>query len=264
MTAPFVEPQLSLELLDVAEQDILIAVQGEDVLQFEENLREEPSPNTRTLPDPVQLFVRAAQLGMFTNARSDPWQSTAEVLDSKVELDRRRQSWRIRVRNIDPRAGQVLANMLQARLLDRIVIKPDYTLGAAQQPTSTPKISEWRFPHPHPSTSVAVDYQPSDRRSRERTVELVCKADVSEFAETIFSGLDKWATLLMLGGYPSSDMRPYESVAVAEPAFLLDPHTIQMNFPNIFLCDENCFAALVNYAQIVHHTISPIERLVIN
>jgi|GEM_PF-3962824 len=258
-----IEPQLKFDVFDRSEQDIWITVKGEDVLQFESNRQEKPASYEIALPDPVQAFVIAAQHGMFAHPLTEPWTSKAELVRKEVKLAERQQTWLVRLRNIDTGALLVLANMLQARVLDSVEIK---SASSDEEGLSVPhftSISALAFPRIVQQRSFIVDYEMPDRTSRERYLQITFKREADEFADEVYSALENWAKLLMLGGYPGPDMRPYQSAAVAEPAFLLDPNTIQLEFPDLFLCDEECFAAIVNCTRVIDHSICPVETLLI-
>jgi len=259
-----VEPALDFAVLDRNEQEIVITVTGQDVAQFEGNRQSRPLKNERALPDPVQAFIGAARLGMFTDSSRPPWQSGAELLDTEVELAKSQQTWRVGLRNIDRGAFRVLTNILRARLLDSIAVKtisPAVTPGPVSAPIDLQGLA---YPGPHKPTPFVLDYEMPDRMSQNRYLQLnfACEPDNS-VAETVFGGLDTWAWLMMLGGYPGDNMHPSQSAAVPEPAFLLDPRTIEHAFPDLFLCDDDCYAAVINYAQILHRSICPLELLLI-
>jgi hypothetical protein len=259
----FLEPSIEFDVYEQPEQELFIRVAGMDVVEFEGNAGKNQDPDIRTLPDPVQAFVVVARYGMFAHPMTSPWLSTAELMDKRVDLAGLKQSWRVKIRNIDYGALLVLANMLQARRLDSIEIRstaPQQTHPAGAHFTSTAQLA---YPAPRHERNITIDYQMPDRTSRERVIELTFTREAKDFAERVYTALDSWAALLMLGGYPGPDQRPYQSAAVAGPAFLLDPETVEIDFPDLFLSDDDSFAAVMNYAEMAHHTICPVKLLYI-
>jgi len=259
-----VEPVLDFTVLDWYEQDIVIAVKGEDVAHFEGNTKGGPPKNERPLPDPIQSFINAARLGMFTESSTPPWQSGAELQGKEVDLAHKEQTWRVRLRNIDRGAFRVLTNMLRARLLDSITvnaISPAVTAGLVSAPIDLRRLA---YPGPHKPTPFVVDYEMPDRTSRNRYVQFSFAREPDDSAaKVVFGALETWTWILMLGGYPGDNIHPNQSAAVPAPAFLLDPRTIEQAFPELFLCDDDCYAAVINYAQILHRSICPLELLLI-
>jgi hypothetical protein len=257
----FVEPSIAFDVYEGREQTLFISVTGSDVLEFEGNVEKEPDSRTRALPDPVQVFITVAQHGMFAHPMTLPWLSTAELIDKKVYLAGRKQSWHVSLRNIDHGALLVLANMLLARQLDSIEIRSAVPEKKDPSGTHFTDITQLVSPVLRTDTSFRVDYEVPDRASRERVIELTFAREAEEFAERVYAALESWAMLLMLGGYPGPKQRPYQSAALAEPAFLLEPETIQLEFPDLFLSAEDSFAAIVNYAQMADHAICPVKLL---
>jgi hypothetical protein len=241
-----------------------VAIQGEDVSNIQGNTSHGPPKNERPLPDPVHVFVEAARLGMFASSSAPPWQSGAEMLSKEVDLAKNRLTWHVRLRNVHQGAFRVLTNILSARLLDSISVKT--ILPETTERTKSALIDLWHLPYPspHQPTPFIVDYEMPDRTGRERYLQFILASEPDDsVAEIVFAALDTWTWLLMLGGYPGDNMPPSQSAAAPEPAFMLDPRTIEQAFPDLFLCDDDCYAAVINYAQIVHRSIWPLEFLLI-
>jgi hypothetical protein len=243
---------------DLKEQEILIRIQGDDVLCFEENGSSGGDP--RTVPDPVEAFVTAARLGMFPSPVALPWLSGAERMHREVDQTSRRQTSRIRLWNVDRGAFRVLVNLLLARTLERIEIAT--VRGSEGDRSSGIEWAGLRYPAPYRPLPFPVDYEMPDRSSRERFLQLAFSRNPdTEELERIYAGLDVWSRLPLLGGYPADDMKPGHSAAVADPAFLLDPGTVEVAFPDLFLCDDDCYAAVTNWAHTVHHSVCPVAGL---
>ncbi len=259
---PAIVPELILNISDSSDQDVSVEAIGRDVLEFEANRQEKPPTSEMALPDPVMTLVAAAERGAFAHPLTEPWTSKIELLGKKVGLAEQKQFWMLRLRKIDMGAILVLANMLQARVLDRVTIRTVSPEGAEPGLPRLTSIAALTFPQIVPRQPFTVDYAP-ERLSRERSVEIVFTREAASFADEVYSALEHWSTILMLGGYPPTGTPSYQSAAVAEPAFLLDPQTVLLEFPDLFLCDENCFAGLVNLTRTLHQTLCPVQTLVI-
>ena len=66
-----------------------------------------------------------------------------------------------------------------------------------------------------------------------------------------------------MGGYAADGMMPWQSSVGAEPAFLLDKTTVEQAFPDLFLCDDDCYAGVVNWAQALHRSGCPLTSIVL-
>jgi hypothetical protein len=256
------EAVLDFAIEDRIEQDLAIEVKGLDVRQFSVNRQEELRTGEAVMPDPVEAFVAAAKLGMFADSSNPPWQSGAEVLGKQADLAEKRQSWRVRLQKVDRGALRVLTNMLRARVLESISVKTVSAAGAPKAALVEPHL----LPYPRRSESVpfAVDYEMPDRASRDRYLHFIFRSEPEDaVTEAVFRALESWSCLLTLGGYPDEDMLPSESIADPEPAFLLDPNTIEQAFPNAFICDDDCYAAVINFARIVDRSLCPLETLLL-
>lgn len=264
MSSAPVDAVLDFAVLDRNEQDVEIAIKGEDVAGFAASISTGGSKKQRVIPDPVEAFIAAARMGMFTDRSTPPWESGAELLDMQVDVARNEQTWRMRLWNIDRGAFRVLANMLRARILDSITIR-SVSSAVSEAPVPAPiDLTGSAYPPPYGPTAFHLDYEMPDRTSRDRYIHLMFVREPEDAAvQAAFAMLDTWTCLLMLGGYPGEDMHPGQSVAVPEPAFLLDPRTIEQAFPDIFLCDDDCYAALTNSSQIIHRSVWPLELLLL-
>ena len=258
------EPALDFWVVDGSEQELMISVEGEDVLNFKDNLAAPPPKDERPLPDPLQAFVDAARRGMFANSSTPPWQSSAELLGKVVDLQSRKQTWRVLLRSVDRGAYRVLTNMLRARLFDRISVRTNSPASVESPDDALINLSPLEYPKPYKPIPYALDYEMPDRRSRERYLQVIFASKLDDAtAQIVFGALETWTWLMMLGGYPAGDMHPKQSAALPEPAFQLDSHTIEQAFPELFLCDDDCYAAVINWAQILHFFTCPLEQLLL-
>jgi hypothetical protein len=255
-------PEAVVEFLvfDLKEQEILVRIQGEDVLRFEENGPAEGDP--LVVPDPIGAFVDAARLGMFISGLALSWLSGAEMVDREVDRESLRQTCRIRLWNVDPGAFRVLVNLLLARMLERIEITTERVSEGIH--SSGLQLAELRYPAPYSPVPFPVDYEMPDHSGRERFLQIAFarKPEPKEL-QTIYTGLDVWSRLPLLGGYPADDMKPWQSAAVPDPAFLLDPNTVEQAFPDLFLCDDDCYAAVTNWVHALHHSVCPVAGLLL-
>ncbi|HKD07241.1 MAG TPA: hypothetical protein VKB79_15160 [Bryobacteraceae bacterium] len=256
------EPTINFTVQDSHEQEVLITVIGSDVLEFEGNRQGPPARGQRPLRDPIEVVVDAARRGMFANPDTPPWTSTAELRSKDVSAVQTRQTWRVGFKHVDLGVFRVVMNILRSRFLDRIdisTIAPEAGMGRSQ-------IDLWnlRYPSIRQSTPFLLDYEMPDRTCRDRYLQIGFAKPLSNgITKAVFDALDNWTWLLMLGGYPGDNIHPTQSSAAPEPAFLVDPNTIEQAFPDLFLCDDDCYAAVINYAQIVHRSVWPIEALLI-
>jgi hypothetical protein len=252
---------LEWAVLDLADQEVVVVLQGEDVLQIEGNRSEEG--DFPPIPDPVATFVEVANHGMLTSAETPPWLSGAELIDRNLDRELRRQTWRVRLRRTDRRAFRILANLLLARTPEHASISTTTFGGVAARRLN---LSELRYPAPFHAAPPAfpVDYEMPSRSSRDRFLQIsFVHAPRTADLEAICRGLDLWGRLPMLGGYPADEMVPWQSAAVPDAAFLLDPTTVEQAFPDVFRCDDDCYAAVINWAHVVDHSMCPVAGVLL-
>ena len=252
---------LEFSVLDLADQEIVVVLQGEDVLHLEGNRSDEGE--FPPIPDPVATFVEVAKHGMLTSAETPPWLSGAELVDRHLERELRLQTWRVRLRHTDRRAFRVLANLLLARTPEHASISTTTFGGVAARRLN---LGELRYPAPFQTTppTFPVDYEMPSRSSRDRFLQIsfVREPEAADL-DAICHGLDVWGRLPMLGGYPADDMLPWQSAAVPDGAFLLDPTTVEQAFPDVFRCDDDCYAAVINWAHVVNHSMCPVAGVLL-
>jgi len=257
-TAP-PEAALSFDVIRADAQDLVVTMRGADVGRF---LNDGSIDVEAGVPNPVDAFVRAARLGMFARPDGNLDRSTASVASRQVLPDRSFENDSITVSHVADGAFRVLANMLLSRDLEEVAIRsqfPDTKVVTAERLFLT----SLQYPA-HVPPPFLVDYEMPDRTARDRVVQLLFDREPSdECLEAAYSGFDAWTLLLMLGGYPRDDQRPSQSGAIPDKAFLVEPDTIEQAFPDVFLCDEDCFASLVNWVTHVHRSGCPVSKLTI-
>ncbi len=135
---------------------------------------------------------------------------------------------------------------------------------SAPRPLDLPAL---RYPAPyHPDPPLfPVDYEMPARASRERFLQIAFARSPTEAElSTNNGGLDLWAPLppaRRLRGFDG--MAPWHSIAVADPAFLLDPETVELAFPDIFLCDDDGYAAVIDWAHVLHGSVCPVAGVLL-
>jgi hypothetical protein len=250
-------PTLTVCLSSAPEQELLVRVRGADVLRFEGNAPAGANPD-EFVTDPVDAFVRAANLGMLGGAV--PTLANASILDRRVDLDAATQSYHARITGIDPGGFRVLVNMLLARDLEAVELSTTLAHGGA--PLKEREISLSPYPPVPDLLPFALEIEPPERSSRDRFLHLVFAIPPSEALQSeVYCALALWTRLLLLGGYPNRGQSPRESGAFPDVAFQLDTYTIEQAFPDLFLCDEASFAAIVGYALRLHISGSFVERI---
>ena len=257
-------PRVEFLVADIPTQDIVVSIQGPDVELLEPNASADVEDPDLVIPDLVELFAQAARLGMWSGASSHPTESSAEVLASHHDPGQRKQTWHVRLNQIDRGGFRILYNLLTARTLDAISIQTGSPNG--QEPLRGPMLEcpPARFPDLFQPLPFKVDYAEPERSTKDRVVRIIFASPLDEpQTERAYAALETWTNLLLLGGYPPPELPPRESGAVPDLAFLLDPWTIEQAFTEVFLCDEAAFVAIVNWAHRFHATGALIDRVII-
>ena len=141
-------PLVEFRVADVPTQDIIVIIQGSDVELLEPNAPADVEDPDLVMPDLVELFARAARLGMWSGGASKPAESSAEVLASHHDAGQRKQTWRVRLNQIDRGGFRILYNLLTARTLDAISIRTEPQAGS--EPRRVPMLDRPPAPIPRP------------------------------------------------------------------------------------------------------------------
>jgi len=256
-------PLVEFRVADVPTQDIVITIQGPDVGLLEPNAPADVEDPDLVMPDLIELFAHAARLGMWSGGASEPTESSAEVLASHHDPGQRKQTWHLRLNQVDRGGLRILYNLLTARTLDAISIRTESQTGPEPRRVRMLDRPLARFPDPFKPLPFQVDHAKPER-SKDRVVHIIFSSPLDESqTDHAYAALETWTNLLLLGAYPPPELSPRESGAVPDLAFLLDPWTIEQSFTEVFLCDEAAFVPIINWAYRFHATGVPIDRITI-
>lgn len=261
-------PNLRFAVVDTPTQELAIVTRG-DVTLRETDERDAAAPaaggddpSAEPIPDPVALFVTAARLHMFPAPSVDPWDSDAELVARRADPALVEVTQRVRLRNVHRGALRVLANLLIARLPEMVRIET--ATAPPGHDTSLLDLTKLDYPAAPGQLPFRIDRQELLRSSRDRLVQIVFERPPEDEAlGAVYAGLDAWSQLPLFGGYPDEGTDPWQSSAGPSPAFLLDPYTVEQAFPDLFLCDDDCFACVVNWAICVHRSVCPVASIVL-
>ena len=192
------------------------------------------------MPDPIAAFAQAVNLGLLPAA--DPNRpSHATVTSTQIDLQNKTITWDMDVSNIAPGASRVLANMLVARGLTWISVISD---SAADQIDP----AALGYPGVTDATAFPIDYQPSQRRTRERYLEITLAAPPEpDTLDMLYEMLEAWTTLALLGGYAPDGTSPVEGGAFPEPGVLTEPAILRQDFDLVFIAHEAAFVPPIHY-----------------
>lgn len=252
------EPTVRFSVRDAQTQTITIRVR---VTSFENYEGGPPSEDdVIEVPDPVDAFVAAAQAHMLGASSVEPWTSTATLISRQTHAKQPELSYQLRVQNLAPGAFRVLVNLLLARVPVSVEIETQSTEGLAG--AADLDLAALAYPKAHEPLPFAVQYEAPSHSSSGRFVHMqLADTPPADVLEEIYAGFDTWSRLLIFGGYAADDSKAWRSSCDPDPAFLLDPHTVERGFPNAFLCDDDAYAAVVNWAHCLHRAGHPIAGL---
>ena len=252
---------IKVGLFDLPRQRIRIAISGAGVLQLEGNMQAHTGDPEEIKPDVIRVFTDCASLGMFCGAVNDPARSSARILASEADIEKREQIWRVELQAVDPGGSRVLLNVLRSMELESIeVASLEDPAGAARE---APMIDTMTVAYPGVPEPLAfsVDYEPPERSGQPRAVQLIFTREPEEvLVERACSAFEKWSLLLMLGGYAPADLEPQESTVLPDIPFQYDAFTVEQSF-ELFLSDETAFGAIVNWARRERGPSFPIGRI---
>jgi hypothetical protein len=251
--------QLTFEVREAFPQELLVQIQGADVLQIEAHA---PEDEEAFLPDLGPLFVRAAQAGLFAGELAPPWMAQAAVIAQEVNLAEQRAEWTLRLAGIDPGALGVMWNVLRARSLTQARMITQERRDTPGQPARRLDVNRLKYPLIHRPLPFALEVDPPLRSSRDRAVQIVFQQVPSDSTvDRVLASFGVWTELLLLGGYPEEGTEPSASGVFPDPPFQLDEVTVEQAFPELFMADEAAFNGIVNHALAMHragHGISSV------
>jgi hypothetical protein len=267
------KPAIQFTVIDTPTQDLAVTVRGAGSPPGgnQAETREigtpplgsaDPDDSAGEPPDPVSIFVAAGRLHMFASAAAEPWESTVELSSRASGPATGDVTYRVRLRNVHRGALRVLANLLIARLPE--LVRMETAKAPGDVLASRLDVTSLEYPLAAGKAPFAVDYEEPARGSRDRSLQIeLARPPEHDELETLYSGLATWSQLLLFGGYPYENLDPWQSSAGPDPAFLVDPRTIEQAFPDLFLCDDDCYACVVNWARWLHRAGLPVTQIVL-
>lgn len=246
--------EIKFDVVDASEQEILITAQGDEILLFEENAAHAKTVDPDAiLPEVVEVFVRAANLGMLGGVSHFPWQSKAEVLNKAIDLEQKVQTWKVALHNVDKSAFRILLNLLQARNFNRIVMQTLEPPLVSSNFSVKLNPDDLHYPLYFKPIPFRLDIETPEQPSKDRSIQIsFLKEPDDQLVNNIYLAFETWTDLLLLGGFPDTDTSPRKAGAFPDLTYLHDAFTIEQAF-DIFISDEAAFYAIINYAQCLHH-----------
>ncbi|XXY48660.1 hypothetical protein WME91_52520 [Sorangium sp. So ce269] len=241
-------------------QEVTVAARGPDVLRMQGEAT--AAEDEDAVMDPVVAFVRAVELGMMDG--DAPAEERPRAVLASVETDgaERRRTWRLEAAHLTAGVLVVLRNMLSSLDLEEAAV---VTSSAPEAPGAPPvDMSDAALPAAPRGLPFAVNVEPPERTSRGRHAQIVFASPLGRaLAREVAGAFDAWTAVLNLGGYPARGRAPAASGALPEPAFQLDTNTVEQAFPDLFLCDERCFGAVLGLARRLHERGDTVEAVVL-
>lgn len=234
-----------IQLATRTPQLLIINVSGNDATWMDVDRAPELADDERAVPDLVERWVGALNIGLLGSPRMHPSRCKARVA-TKERTDELTLRWTVEVESLDPASYLVLLNMLRARTFDDISLLTRPLFGAVDLAIDAQQLEYPRFSNELP---FAVEREEVTKSAQGRAVFLgFSRVQSSELEDEAIEALDLWAELLVWGGYPSKETHPSRSGALSTGAVLYDESTIAQSFPDAFFCDEAAFEAIVSYA----------------
>lgn len=256
---------IKFDVIDAAEQTISVTVYGPEVLLFTSNVSgDELDPDVAT-PDPVELFVEAANLGMFAGADHAATASRCRIIARRFDPQSQLQTWQVAMAGIDKGVFRILMNLLVALDLTGIEVKTVSGLPSLIDGRPNLNYSDLAYPGRRDPLPFRLEISMLSRRSMDRSLQIVFVREPDEHvAEAVYRGLDVWTRLLSWGAYPIGRTHPQQSGALSDLAYLYDAYSVVQTFSEYFGCDEASFNAVINWGQILHEKYCPLEQILIS
>ena len=253
-------PRLDLEIRNAASQQLAITLVADETHLFEENVRGEPADPDAVMPDPVEVFARCANRGMF--GASGNAHETSVLVDRKTfEPEHDRQTWALTTTHLNPDAFTILIHLLQARLPRALIIR---TIGTSIPPETPLRAPDNRdYPRLPKNPGFEGEIEAPDHSGRDRGVEIVFAAHPEpDFVETLFEDLRHWTHLFLLGGFPRVGTHPRQAGGFPDHPIQPDAWSVGIECP-IFASHDAALWALVHYAHRLHRQGHEVARVLV-
>lgn len=238
-------------------QTIRIEVSGPDVAKVEDVRAGVRAPNGDGMPDVVERWVRAINVGLLGGSSAAPAQCKAELSTVRRSEDQLQQVWEVQVTLVDWGAFRVLKNLLLARNFERGSVR---TVGSSNVRPEPLKLATLSFPVVSERLPFGMQ-QPGEDDVFERTA-VLCFAGASEATiDQAIETLDLWAELLMMGAYAPAKLDPKRSGSIPTGAILYDASSVAQSFEGPFLVDPAAFDAVVSYALALSARGAPVASV---
>jgi hypothetical protein len=238
-----------IDVVNDANQDVVIDVRGPDVLNISGNVDTPKDPDA-VMPDWIELIVAAANLGMMCGAARPAWSSRAAVTRKTFDPTASHMQWVVALEQVDAGVFLVILTVLDARQLDAVSL---WTLNA---PVDAPRIevSALAYPGHDRNAPFEIRRETPLRTTRDRMLQIVFTAPpADEVRERIAAAFDVWGQLLILGGYSPIGRHPALVHTLPDFAYWSDEVTFVQPFEEFFESDETCFNAMISWASRLHH-----------
>jgi len=254
---------IKFDVIDAAEQSISVTAQGREVLLFTSNVSEEELDPVDATPDPVELFIEAANMGMFAGADHAATASRGRIIARNFDPQSQLQTWRVALASVDKGAFRILMNLLVALDL-RVEVKTISKLPSLTDDRPRLYYSDLAYPGRRDPPPFRLEISRPSRRSVGRSVQIVFVREPDEHVvEVVYQGFEVWTKLLSWGAYPIGRTPPQQSGAISDLAYQHDAYSVVQAFPEYFGCDEASFNAVINWGQILHEKYCPLEQILI-
>jgi hypothetical protein len=252
---------VDFHVFEQKQQELLISVQGNEVLHYEENAKDNGDEAPFVIPDLVEIFAQAANLGMLSGAFFQPWHSTAKILSKDKDLANKTHTWRISLNSIDKGGLLVLVNLFRGGDLEKITIGSLNRAAAISSSLPELDLQSLQYPGYYQPIPFRFDHELPERRYKDRMIQIIFATELEKpLTQKVYSALEKWTNLLLHGPFPDKETGPGKAGAIPSLAYQLDAFTIEQRF-EIFIGEEAAFHAIINYAHCLHHSGHPIEEI---
>lgn len=224
-----------------------IKAEGEAVRYLTANTTAETRDPDLEWPDPVDMFSAFVKAG-FCVPVVDNARAVFDVEHIDADVKALRQSWRVRVEHLHPAYARVLSNLLRAAGLD-VVVETDDPSGAGRvrldtgvaYPELAPEQMAFERRYAPPSETAMV---------RERTLNLVFRDElVPAQIQDVCKSLGSWVEVVWRSGFAPDGAHPSSAGTLPVTPKCIDARTVAVEFQQIFIVDDRCFASAYAYAR---------------
>jgi hypothetical protein len=208
----------------------------------------------------VEAWVAVGARGGFALPAALPSQSSLELVREARPLD-----FVLQGKRFDPRAFQVLRNLLDAARGIAEARVEDRTPGSQPRPLELPALTTLTALDRYPGKSEHLGFSieigvPGDYRKSRRCLAELGEKSSPETLEKLAAQMAPWSRLVESGGFARPEAPPRKAVSALGGLQVYDEYSVEMTFA-VFEASESSWSVLFNMLESFSTTVARVTRV---